>query len=70
MSAPLTPHYFPVRHHSPRTSAVLRSFLDAVRPRIVLVEGPSDATPLIPIIVDADSRPPIAILGYRTDGTP
>ena len=63
-------HLFPVRHHSPRSSAVLRVFLDQVRPKIVLVEGPSDATPLIDVIVDKDTRPPIAVLGYRTDGTP
>lgn len=63
-------HLFPVRHHSPRSSAVLRAFLDRVRPRLVLVEGPSDATPLIELIVDKDTRPPVAILGYRTDGTP
>lgn len=29
-----------------------------------------DATPLIDIIVDKDTHPPIAILGYRTDGLP
>lgn len=63
-------HLFPVRHHSPRSSAVLRVFLDQVRPKAVLVEGPSDATHLIDIIVDKETRPPVAVLGYRTDGTP
>ena len=63
-------HLFPVRHHSPRSSAVLRVFLDQIKPQIVLVEGPSDATALIDVIVDKDTRPPIAVLGYRTDGTP
>jgi hypothetical protein len=63
-------HLFPVRHHSPRSSAVLRAFLDQVRPKLVLVEGPSDATPLIDVIVDKETRPPIAVLGYRTDGIP
>jgi hypothetical protein len=63
-------HLFPVRHHSPRTSAVLRRFLDALKPKVVLVEGPSDANPLISAITDPETRPPVAILGYRTDGTP
>jgi hypothetical protein len=63
-------HLFPVRHHSPRSSAVLRLFLDQVKPKLVLVEGPSDATALIDVIVDKETRPPIAVLGYRTDGTP
>src|SRR5262245_42042761 len=63
-------HLFPVRHHSPRASAVLRGLLDAVQPDLVLVEGPSDATPLVDVLADEETEPPIAILGFRTDGTP
>ena len=63
-------HLFPVRHHSPRASAVLRGFLDDVQPDLVLVEGPSDATPLMDVLADRDTEPPVAILGFRTDGTP
>ncbi len=63
-------HVFPVRHHSPRSSAVLAAFLADVRPRAVLIEGPDDATSLLDVLVDAETRPPVAILGYRTDGTP
>lgn len=63
-------HLFPVRHHSPRSSAVLSAFLDRVRPKAVLIEGPIDATSLIDVLVDDETRPPVAILGYRTDGSP
>jgi hypothetical protein len=63
-------HLFPVRHHSPRSSAVLKVFLDQVKPKAILVEGPEDATRLIDVLVDDNTRPPVAILGYRTDGTP
>lgn len=63
-------HLFPVRHHSPRSSAALRAFLDQVRPAVVLIEGPSDANALLPALVDPGTLPPVAILGYRTDGTP
>jgi len=63
-------HLFPVRHHSPRSSATLRTFLDTVRPEMVLVEGPCDAEPLIDVLVDAKTEPPIAILGYATSGEP
>jgi hypothetical protein len=63
-------HIFPVRHHSPRSSAALLGFLDDVDPRVVLIEGPSDATDLIDVLVDPETLPPIAILGYRTDGIP
>ncbi|MCU0698925.1 MAG: DUF5682 family protein [Myxococcaceae bacterium] len=61
-------HLFPVRHHSPRTSAVLRSFLDATKPKVVLVEGPQDAEVCLDVLLDAETVPPVAILGYRTDG--
>lgn len=61
-------HLFPVRHHSPRSSAALRALLDAVRPEVVLVEAPSDAEPLVEALTDPDTEPPVAILGYRTDG--
>ena len=63
-------HLFPVRHHSPRASVVVRAFLDAVQPEMVLIEGPIDATPLIDVLADKDTEPPIAILGFRTDDTP
>lgn len=63
-------HLFPVRHHSPRASVVLHDFLEEVQPRLVLVEGPSDAGALVDVLVDAETTPPVAILAYRTDGVP
>jgi hypothetical protein len=63
-------HLFPVRHHSPRAAGVLRAWLEQVKPELILVEGPSDAESLIPIITDPESQPPIAILAYSTDGKP
>src|SRR4051812_16105800 len=63
-------HLFPVRHHSPRAASCLRSWLETVRPELLLVEGPSDARSLIPVITDPESEPPIAILAYSTDGKP
>ncbi|MCC7541047.1 MAG: hypothetical protein IT379_32815 [Deltaproteobacteria bacterium] len=63
-------HLFPVRHHSPRASLVLGAMLDRISPEVVLVEGPSDADPLLPMLVHADTAPPIALLAYRTDGVP
>ncbi len=63
-------HVFPVRHHSPRSSAVLEAYLEAVRPTTVLVEGPEDAAELIEVLVDSETVPPVAILAYRTGGVP
>jgi hypothetical protein len=63
-------HLHPVRHHSPRSAATLRARLDEVRPAVVLVEGPCDADPLIDVLVDPQTEPPVAILGYATAGAP
>ena len=63
-------HLLPVRHHSPRSSAVVRAVLERVRPQAVLVEAPADAGALVEALVDPGTVPPVAILGYRTDGTP
>lgn len=47
----------------------LRSFLDRIRPSVVLIEGLSDASDLIPAMTRKGTRPPIAILAY-TDTLP
>ncbi|HEU4410107.1 MAG TPA: DUF5682 family protein [Polyangiaceae bacterium] len=60
--------FCPVRHHSPRSSAVVRALLERARPTTVLIEGPSDASGLIPLLLDPETEPPVALLGYRTDG--
>lgn len=60
-------HLFPVRHHSPRTSLILRRWLDHLHPALVLIEGPEDATHLLATLVDPETVPPVAILGYQTN---
>jgi len=62
-------HVFGIRHLSPAGALHLRAFLDRVRPQLVLVEGPSDATGLIGQVTAAGVVPPIAILAY-TDQLP
>ncbi|GAA3411393.1 DUF5682 family protein [Paenibacillus hodogayensis] len=57
-------HLFGIRHLSPAGAVHLRSFLDRIRPQLVLVEGPSDATGLIASITARGVVPPIAILAY------
>lgn len=63
-------HLFPVRHHSPRATVVLRHVLERVDPDLVLVEGPADGDGMLPVLTDPDTVPPVALLAYRTDGTP
>ena len=62
-------HVFGVRHLSPGGAWHLRATLDAVRPKVVLIEGPTDADVLIPDLTRAGTKPPVAILAY-TDSVP
>ncbi|MGF7035165.1 hypothetical protein J2T17_006170 [Paenibacillus mucilaginosus] len=62
-------HIFGIRHLSPAGSYHLRRLLDEVKPLAVLVEGPSDATGLIPGLVRTGVKPPVALLAY-TDRVP
>src|SRR3989442_10009322 len=59
---------FPVRHHSPSASRCLVALLEKDPPKAILVEGPSDAESLIPVLVDEETEPPIAILAYVAGG--
>ncbi len=61
-------YWFPVRHHSPTVARHLEAVIRQRRPELILLEGPADATELIPHIVDARTRPPVAIYcSYRDD---
>src|SRR5262245_27265576 len=60
---------FGVRHLSPMGAWQLRAWLDEVQPKVVLIEGLTDATELIPDMTRKATRPPIAILAY-TDSLP
>ena len=53
--------YFPVRHHSPACSWHLRRLIEESKPAAVLIEGPSQFTPLIPLLLKPQSRTPFAI---------
>lgn len=68
-AADVTVSVFGVRHLSPGGARHLLQYLDVVRPTAVLIEGPSDATPLIRDLVDPSTVPPVAILAF-TDEMP
>lgn len=55
---------FPVRHHSPACAWQLRRLLSETRVSAVLVEGPRSFTRLIPQLVHADARMPLALYTY------
>ncbi|OPH51855.1 hypothetical protein BC351_34130 [Paenibacillus ferrarius] len=62
-------HVFGIRHLSPAGAHHLLAFLDEIKPTVVLIEGPSDASPFISELTSSGVVPPIAILAY-TDGLP
>ena len=60
-------YFFGVRHLSPAAAYHLISFLEGHKPKCILIEGPSDATPLMSQIAEKGVKPPIAMLGYTTE---
>lgn len=62
--------YFPVRHHSPACAWQLRRLIERCPPSAVLVEGPRNFTPLIPLLTHPDARLPLAIYTYSVSNTP
>jgi hypothetical protein len=56
----------PIRHHSPAAAAHVRRLIEEHRPLVVFVEGPADATALIPLLLDPGTAPPVALYAYRT----
>src|SRR5919199_3318719 len=60
----------PVRHHSPAAALQVERLIHERRPRAVLVEGPADANDLIPLLLDAETAPPVALYAYRQQAAP
>ena len=62
-------YWFPVSHHSPNVALNLRKVMRKRRPKVVFIEGPSQANNLIPFLLDSKTKPPVAIYSsYRDDG--
>ena len=58
---------FGIRHHGPGSARRLVEALDDLRPSVVLIEGPVDASDLLPMLADAAMLPPVALLTYATE---
>lgn len=61
------PYIYGVRHLSPAGAWHLRRFLDEKKPRLVLVEGPSDLNDQMENLTRRETKPPIAILAYTKE---
>src|SRR5215471_7543943 len=60
-------HLFGIRHHGPGSARRLVEALDALKPVAVLIEGPADASNLLPMLADPDMVTPVALLTYAED---
>jgi hypothetical protein len=65
LSAPAS--LFGIRHHGPGSARRLVEALEALKPTVVLIEGPSDATPLLPLLAHPAMITPVALLAYAED---
>ncbi|MCI8455202.1 MAG: hypothetical protein HFE84_11405 [Lachnospiraceae bacterium] len=61
------PYFFGIRHLSPAGAFYLREFLSKRRPRLVLIEGPSDLDDQLANLVLSKTKPPVAILAYTKE---
>jgi hypothetical protein len=61
-------YWFPVRHHSPAIAAQIAHCIRERRPKVVFIEGPSEAQDMIGYLLDPKTRPPVAIYSsFRDD---
>lgn len=60
-------HLLGIRHHGPGSARSVLRTLDELRPAMVLVEVPADATSALRWIGHPDLVPPVALLGHVTD---
>ena len=56
-----------IRHHGPGSARSVLAELDRVRPSMVLIEGPADAGPVLPLAGEPGLEPPVALLAYAPD---
>ena len=60
-------HVLGIRHHGPGSAHSVAEALAALRPDLVLVEGPPELDQVIPLLSDPDMVPPVAGLIYAAD---
>ena len=63
----MTVHVFGIRHHGPGSARSLLVGLEDLKPDALLIEGPPDADPIIPLAAHPALKPPVAILIYPVD---
>ncbi|WP_221391086.1 DUF5682 family protein [Dyadobacter sp. NIV53] len=60
-------HLLGIRHHGPGSSRHVLDALAAIRPDIILIEGPPEGENMLQWIAHQDMKPPVALLAYVPD---
>lgn len=60
-------HLLGIRHHGPGSTRHVLRALEAIRPSIILVEGPPEGEAVLSWAVHEDMKPPVALLAYVPD---
>ncbi len=60
-------HLLGIRHHGPGSARNVKTFLESVKPDIVLVEGPPEADSMLQWTGHEQLKPPVALLCYQPD---
>jgi len=60
-------HLLGIRHHGPGSSIHTMDALEAVKPDIILIEGPPEGEAMLPWVIHQDMKPPVALLAYIPD---
>lgn len=64
MFNPPTFQVYGIRHHGPGSARSLKNALESFAPDILLIEGPPEANPLLPMAIHPEMQPPVALLVY------
>jgi len=59
--------FFGIRHHGPGSARRLVQAFDELKPEMVLIQGPADASDLLPQLADPCMVPPVALFVYPLD---
>ncbi len=60
-------HLLGIRHHGPGSAKNVLETLAALKPDIILIEGPPEGEIMIPWVTNMDMKPPVALLAYVPD---
>lgn len=67
MSRAAAVHVLGIRHHGPGSARAVAASLAELEPDAVLIEGPSDAAPILALAGAEGMAPPVALLAYAAD---